>query len=281
MTLAHISKKKVCNDKWNQWFAGLTDGDGCFYISKKDKTVSYEITTHITDVRVLYFIKNKLKAGSVRLRSGSKSVRFRVKQKEVILDIVQRLNGKLLNPVRCAQLKQVCLLYNIAYIPASISISKQNAYLSGLIDSDGCLSISVSQSSALDSQISGVEGRIVRLSHAKGFNQMYLKVTSSNKSYLEIIQQSYGYGKVYLEKNNTNNKSPLDKYHWIVRSEIEFQDLYEYTKNYPLKSVKMHRMRLTLLYFKYKSLKYHLQAQGTLEAKIWTKFAKSWYKYSY
>jgi hypothetical protein len=23
------------DDKWNQWFAGLTDGDGCFYIAKK------------------------------------------------------------------------------------------------------------------------------------------------------------------------------------------------------------------------------------------------------
>lgn len=280
MTLTHISKKKVCNDKWNQWFAGLTDGDGCFYVSKKDKNVSYEITTHITDARVLYFIKNKLKAGSIRVRSGSKSVRFRVKQKNVILDIVQRLNGKLQNPVRCIQLKKVCVLYNLPYIPSSVLISKKDAYLSGLIDSDGSLSISVSSSSALDSQISGVEGRIIRLSHAKGSNQMQLKVTSSYKSYLELIQQSYGYGKIYLEKSN-NNKSPRDKYHWTVRSEIEFQTLYEYIKNCPLKSVKMHRMRLSLLYFKYKSLKYHLQPHGTLEAKIWAKFAKSWYKYSY
>jgi hypothetical protein len=276
-----MSKKKVYNDKWNQWFAGLTDGDGCFYISKKDKNVSYEITTHITDARVLYFIKNKLKAGSVRIRSGSKSVRFRVKQKNIILDIVQRLNGKLQNPIRCTQLKQVCQLYNLPYIPSATLICKHDAYLSGLIDSDGSLSISVSRSSALHSQISGVEGRIIRLSNAKGFNQMYLKVTSSHKPYLELIQQSYGYGKVYLEKSNINNKSPRNKYHWILRSEIEFQTLYEYIKNCPLKSVKMHRIRLSLLYFKYKSLKYHLQPYGTLEAKIWTKFAKSWYKYSY
>lgn len=43
----------------------------------------------------------------------------------------------------------------------------------------------------------------------------------------------------------------------------------------------MHRMRLVLLYFKYKSLKYHLKDANTIEAKIWRKLAKSWYKYSY
>lgn len=281
MTLTHVFKQSFSNDKWNQWFAGITDGDGCFYISKKENDVSYEISTHVTDVRVLYSIKNQLKAGSIRLRSGSKSVRFRVKQKKVILDIVQRLNGKLRNPIRSSQLQQVCQLYNILYIPSANFISKHDAYLSGLIDSDGSLSISVSHSSAFDSQISGVEGRIVRLSHAKGFNQISVKVTSSHKSYLDMIQQSYGWGKVFLEKRNSKNKNPNHKYHWIIRSKLEFEELYEYTKKYPLKSVKMHQMRLTLFYFKYKSLNYHLQPKGTLEAKIWTKFAKSWYKYSY
>ena len=57
--------------------------------------------------------------------------------------------------------------------------------------------------------------------------------------------------------------------------------MYEYLKKNPLKSVKMHRMRLVLLYFKYKNLNYHLKKEGNIEAKIWAKFAKSWYKYSY
>ena len=102
------------DDKWNQWFAGLTDGDGCFYITKKEKTVSYEITAHATDIRLLYNIKNKLKAGSVTLRSGSQSVRYRIKQQSIIIDIVKRLNGKLYNPARIIQFKDVCFLYNIA-----------------------------------------------------------------------------------------------------------------------------------------------------------------------
>lgn len=276
-----ISTANVKEEKWNQWFAGLTDGDGCFYISQKEQSVSYEITTHVTDIRLMYDIKNKLKSGSVRLRSGSHSVRYRVKNNKAILDIVQRLNGKLYNPVRIIQFQNVCRLYNISYIQAPLQISKHDSYLSGLIDSDGSFAISVSHSTAENSQISGVEGRIVRLTHSRGFNQISLKVTSSFKDYLEKIENSYSFGKIYEEKSNVRNKRPNSTYHWILRSEQEFQVIYEYAKKNPLKSLKMHRLRLARLYFKYKNLKYHLKPTGSLEARIWAKFAKSWYKYSY
>lgn len=269
------------DEKWNQWFAGFTDGDGCFYINKKENSVSYEVTTHTTDARTLYIIKNKLKAGTVKLRSNSNSVRYRVKQKSVIMDIVQRLNGRLYNPARISQFQQVCRMYNVQYIPAPSLISKDDAYLSGLIDSDGTFAIAVSNSSAEDSQISGVAGRISRLSHAKGFCTLSLKVTSSHETYLNLIKDSYGYGSVYLENANSQKKRPNDKSHCIIRSLDDFILLFEYLKKNPLKTVKKHRMRLSLLYFKYKSLKYHLQPAGTIESKIWAKFAKAWYKYSY
>lgn len=269
------------DSKWNQWFAGLVDGDGCFYFNKKEKNISFELTTHTTDARVLYNIKNKLKAGSVKLRSGSNSIRYRVKQKQIIIDIVKRLNGRLYNPIRVNQLKQACGLYNIEYINAPALISKDNGYLSGLIDSKGTLDISISHSTAQHSQISGVEGRTIRLIHAGSHHQIYLKITSSNESYLKIIKNSYGYGTVYKENAKIKNRNPNDKFHWTLRSYDEFQILYEYVKKNAFKTQKMHRMRLALLYFKYKTLKYPLKPAGTIEAKIWTKFSKSWYKYSY
>jgi len=277
----NIRNKNGNDEKWNQWFAGLTDGDGTFYISKKEKSVSFEITTDITDARVLYSVKNRLKAGTVKLRSGSNSVRYRVKQKIVILDIIKRLQGNLHNPIRILQFKQVCNLYNVIYIEPPSFISKNDGYLSGLIDSDGSFAISVTNSSTADSQISGVEGRIIRLKNARGFSQISLKVTSSHKAYLELIKKSYGYGSIYIEKANIKNRNPNVKYHWTVKSEEAFQLFYEYLKKNPLRSVKMHRARLSLLYFKYKSLGYHLKQADTIESKIWAKFAKSWYKYSF
>jgi hypothetical protein len=269
------------NEKWNQWLAGITDGDGCFYINKKEKSVSFEVTTHTTDVRVLYNIKNMLKTGTVQLRSNSQSVRYRVKQQAAILDIVNRLNGKLHNQARLEQFKKVCELLKVQQIPSPSWLQKENAYLSGLIDSDGSVSISVSNSSAEDSQISGVAGRTIRLINSKAHNQISLKVTSIDRNYLDLVQNSYGLGTIYVEKPNKKNRSPNPKNHWTIRSYQDFQQVYEYLKLSPLKSVKMHRIRLALLYFKYKDLGYHLKAPGTIEAKIWTKFCKSWFKYSY
>lgn len=267
------------NEKWNQWFAGLTDGDGCFYINKKERSISFEVTTHTTDARVLYEIKNKLKAGTVKLRSNSQSVRYRVKKKEVILNIVNRLNGKLYNKARVAQFELVCQMLNVQQLPTASLLEKDNAYLSGIIDSDGIFAISVSKSSAEDSQKSGVGGRITRLTNSRGFNQISLKVTSIDENNLKLIQNSYCYGKIYKQKEK--KKCPNVLYHWTIRSLDEFQHLYEFLKKNPLKSVKMHRMRLALLYFKYKELGYHLMPTGTIGSKIWAKLCKSWFKYSF
>jgi len=170
-------------------------------------------------------------------------------------------------------------MLNVKQLPTASLLEKDNAYLSGLIDSDGSFAISVTKSSAEDSQKSGVGGRITRLTNSKGFNQISLKITSIDESNLKLIQNSYGYGKIYTEKKSKNR--PNEIYHWTIKPLDEFQQLYECIKKNPLKSVKMHRMRLALLYFKYKELGYHLMPTGTIGSKIWAKFCKSWFKYSY
>lgn len=50
-------------EKQNKWVAGVTDGDGCFYINKKEKNVSIEFTMHIKDLRLVQGIKNQKKGG--------------------------------------------------------------------------------------------------------------------------------------------------------------------------------------------------------------------------
>lgn len=272
--------KNIKREKWNEWFAGLTDGDGYFYINTKEKNISFELTTHVTDSRVVTNIKNELKAGAVLIRSNSQSIRYRVKKKSVIIDIVNRLNGKLQNPTRILQFKKVCEMLDIKLQEKFPLINKENGYLAGLIDSDGTITISVSRSSAEDSQKTGVGGKQIRLINSKACNQISFKITSIYEEYIMLIKNSYGFGTIYREKPNKKNKSPKAKYSWTIRSYEDFLLLYEYLKKNPLKSVKMHRMRLALLYFKYKELKYHLQPTGTFQAKIWAKFCKLWFKYS-
>jgi intein/homing endonuclease len=266
------------NNAWNEWFAGLVDGDGYFYINKKNE-ISFEMTTSSEDGdRILSHIKNKLKAGSVKLRSGSRSTRYRVKQKQTIKEIVIRLNGMLQHPKRLKQFQTVCDLLCIARLP-SHTVKPSHGYLSGLFDSDGTISISVSQTSQVNSQKSGTEGKIVRLQESRGFNQVYLRITSVSESMMVFIQTSYAFGKVYREKANKKNKSPQDKYHWMIRSYEDFIRFSDYLNENPLRSVKMHRIRLVFDYFHYKKLKYHLKDSLTLEYKLWSTFCRSWFKY--
>jgi len=59
---------KDSNIIFNQWLAGLIDGDGCFQLSKKGYA-SLEIVMETRDKHCLYLIKQKF-GGSVKLRSG-------------------------------------------------------------------------------------------------------------------------------------------------------------------------------------------------------------------
>lgn len=265
---------------WDDWFAGVVDGDGYFYINKK-KEISFELTMATRDCGVLYSIKDEFKAGSIKSRSGSKSMRYRIKSKSVIERIVHKLNGKLHNPTRLEQFSKVCELVHISLKPSPQTVCKNNAYLSGLVDSDGTINISISKSTAENSQKSGQAGKIVRFAESRDFHQLTLKVTSIHDRQVIFIQNSYELGKIYRQRKNLKNRQPKDQYIWVVANYEEFIWLFEYFKKYPLKSAKMHRIRLCLKYFYYKQLKFHLKPKDSLEYKMWVTFCTSWFKYNF
>lgn len=278
-----MNKKKDVLKKniiWDEWFAGVVDGDGYFCINK-NKEISFELTTSVFDLNILHTIKNKLGGGSIKPRSGSNSFRYRVKARLIIENIVDRLNGRLYNPVRISQFEKVCDILNISIKKSPSILETPNGYLAGLIDSDGTISISISKTNAVTSQKPGKEGKIARLSQSRGFNQMYVKITSVYKEPLLIITKSYNFGTIYIEKKSFKNRKPKDQYHWIIRSYEDFYLLYENLKKYPLKSSKMHRIRLSLKYFNYKQLQFHLKYPNTIEYKIWLDFCNLWFKYNF
>nr|YP_010835554.1 hypothetical protein NQY40_pgp089 [Ulva meridionalis]WFS80022.1 hypothetical protein [Ulva meridionalis] len=277
-----MNKKKYSkkNITWDEWFAGVVDGDGYFYINKK-KEISFELTTALVDLNVLHNIKNKLKAGSIKSRSGSNSFRYRVKARLVIENIIHRLNGKLYNPARINQFEKVCYILKIRMKKSPYMLEIPNGYLAGLIDSDGTISISISKTDAITSQKPGKAGKIARLSQSRGYNQIYLKITSIYKEPLFLINRSYNFGTIYTEKKNIKNKKPKNQYHFTITNYEDFCKLDEILYQYPLQSSKMHRCRLSLKYFEYKKLKLHLKDFDTIEYKTWLNFCKLWFKYNF
>jgi hypothetical protein len=64
------------------------------------------------DSYCLYIIKNKY-GGSVRLRSGSNSFRYRLHHKEGLLRLLHDINGFIRNSNRILQYNKLCYKYDI------------------------------------------------------------------------------------------------------------------------------------------------------------------------
>jgi len=76
----------------------------------------------LEDHSALAIIKQKL-GGSIKLRSGVKSLRYRLHNKNGMINLITRINGNIRHSSRLKQLDAVCLLLNIPIrYPETITI---------------------------------------------------------------------------------------------------------------------------------------------------------------
>jgi ubiquinol-cytochrome c reductase cytochrome b subunit len=166
------------NDKdensWNNYLAGLIDGDGCLLISKQG-FASLEITMDISDEYTLNKIKDKL-GGSVKLRSGARAFRYRLHNKAGIRDLINRINGYVRNSKRVPQLQKICELSNIPYKQAD-KLTLEDIWFAGFFDADGTLGFSLK----------------------KGVPQLIISASNKNKIDLEPFREIFG-GVIRLDK---------------------------------------------------------------------------------
>jgi hypothetical protein len=143
-TIRPLSSRTSTNTDlyWNQWLAGLIDGDGSLLVSKAGYT-SCEITMGLADEHALYQIKQKL-GGSIKLRAGVKAIRYRLHHKEGMVGLIERINGHIRHSARLEQLKRVCQILNISVL-ASDTISLDNGWFTGFFDADGTITYSFKQ----------------------------------------------------------------------------------------------------------------------------------------
>lgn len=232
------------NKKFNQWLAGLIDGDGYFALSKKGYA-ALEITLETRDSQCLYKIKKEY-GGSIKVKGGVKAIRYRLHDKKGMLKIIDAINGEIRNPTRLAQLFKICNKYNIELKYAE-GLTKDNAWLSGFIDSDGSIyknTLSV---------------------------QIFITISQKNKLLLDLIVPIFG-GKVFSVKTTDNFK-------WIISKKSEVLTLLEYFKENPLYSEKMNRVRLIPLIYECFNKSMHNLPVDTVEGKIWSKITAKWEAY--
>jgi len=105
----HHKKDKELS--FNQWLAGLIDGDGYFLLTKKGYS-SCEITMDARDAKALYEIKHKY-GGTVKLISGASAVRYKLRHKKGLILLINDVNGLIRNPARLLQMNKLCVKYGI------------------------------------------------------------------------------------------------------------------------------------------------------------------------
>lgn len=126
---------------WN-WFAGVLDGDGNFDIRKNPNTSQkvlkqIRIKIHNRDIRILKRIQDYLHIGRIRADKNKPYSIYIVSTKESMDYILYNVNG--LIRLKVPSFKEACILSNIDYIEANYDIPLYDAYLSGLVDTDGSI----------------------------------------------------------------------------------------------------------------------------------------------
>lgn len=256
-------------NKWNQWLAGVIDGDGYLAIQKNNVAIC-EITMPLSDEFLLTQIKKKL-GGHIRPRSGAKALRYRLSHKSGIIELIHRINGSIRNTIRIPQFKKLCKKFNISFDPAPI-LKIENGYMAGFFDADGTIYLSVRKASPINATQGGVFGKINRLYFSKGGNQVRISISNKYESNVTFLLNTFGFGKIY--KKSYKNKS---WYSWEVTNPMNILMFCDYLKKYPARSEKRKRLFLIERYFELKKIKAHLAPPGNQQNNAWLKFCKKWY----
>jgi hypothetical protein len=234
------------NKKWNEWLAGLIDGDGSFLLSKKNYA-SLEITMDIRDEHALQIIKN-VYGGSIKLRSNANALRYRLHHKSGLLALINDVNGHIRNSNRLIQLNKILDKYNL-YLIYPKKLNYDNGWLSGFFDADGTVTINTTNT------------------------QLSISASQKTAEILQPLIELYR-GNIYID----NGKSKSFK--WYITKREDILNLLEYFKNSPSRSAKKNRLHLIPKYYELKDLKAHKANQGSYLEKSWRIFLTKWLSYA-
>jgi ubiquinol-cytochrome c reductase cytochrome b subunit len=250
----NLSSKLTSQEKrevlFNEWLAGLIDGDGYLLVTKEGFT-GCEITVALEDEKMLRVIQDKL-GGSIKLRSGAKAMRYRLQNKIGMINLINRINGLVRNSKRLPQLFKVCDALGITpKTPELLTI--ESAWFMGFFDADGTINY------------------YYQNQYTNNKPRPQLTVSVTNKYYNDVLpfKEILG-GNIYFDKAQNGY------YKWSINSKELHMHFYNQFLKYPSKSVKSKRVFLIKEYYDLMGIKAHISDDNTSLYKAWIQFENKW-----
>jgi hypothetical protein len=234
---------KLNDIAFREWLAGIIDGDGYFLLSKNGYN-SCEITMDARDKKVLSLIQQRY-GGSVKQISNANAFKYKLRNKDGLISILNDINGLIRNPTRLLQMNKLCVKFNIS-LKYSDNLVFNNGWFSGFIDSDGS----------------------VYFNEASG--QVFIGISQKNNFLLEPLVDIYG-GRIDI------SSPKIEAFKYVIYRKGELFNLIEnYFSKYPLRTEKMKRVNLIKEFYLTRVSK---KNNDIVKFNEWIKFKDRWEKY--
>ena len=241
----NYSSTSFIDDKgFNQWLAGVIDGDGHFIFTKKGSYRLY-IVMDTRDKHALYQISHKF-GGSIKPISNANALRYNLSNRKGLTKLIKAVNGEIRNPTRLLQMNKLCVKFDIPLIYPN-NLSFYNGWLSGFIDSDGSVYFN------------------------KASGQVSISVSQKNKYLLDPLIDIYG-GRV----DPSNQTGDAFKYVMYRKKEL-FNMVDSYFDKYPLKTMKKNRISLIKEFYE---ARLGINSKNPELLNKWVLFNDRWEKYN-
>lgn len=226
-----------------QWLAGLIDGGGSLLVSKAGNT-SCEITMGSADIACFRYLQDKL-GGSIKPRSGISALRWRLHNKQGMINMINSINGHIRHSARLVQLHRVCQVLHIAPLTPAPSMDISNAWFAGFFDAEGT----------------------VTLNNTNKPPQLTICVTNKHHSDVQPYKDTFG-GNIYFDSSQNGY------YKWTVQSRADVLAMLEYFRQRSPHSYKKRRLILMNRFYQLYDLRAFIPE--SIHHSAWQQFVNQW-----
>jgi len=210
--------------KFSTYLTGLIEGDGSIIVPKYERSAkinypSIQICFHLKDLPLAMLIQKNLNFGSLIRKKGVNAYMLTIINREGILKMIDIMNGNMRTPKIHSLFKLIDWInlknnkYNLVKLPLTDRSFNEDAWLSGIIESDGHFNLRTTMTGKYPKIECKFELCKRQKDHLGFNNESFLKIIADFlKVSLKIIKDNTPNPQYRLRTINVESNLILEKY---------------------------------------------------------------------